>query len=51
LALTGRARSAEPKRLRLRRAFEKFGWATQVRWSKPERLVRKLKTSNETAAA
>jgi stearoyl-CoA desaturase (Delta-9 desaturase) len=26
-------------------AFEKLGWATQVRWPKPERLARKLKTA------
>jgi stearoyl-CoA desaturase (delta-9 desaturase) len=26
-------------------ALEKLGWATQVRWPKPERLIRKLKTA------
>ena len=26
-------------------AFEKLGWATKVRWPKPERLARKLNTS------
>ncbi|WP_181320050.1 acyl-CoA desaturase [Saccharothrix carnea] len=30
---------------RLIRAFEKFGWATDVRWPRPERLARNLKDS------
>jgi stearoyl-CoA desaturase (Delta-9 desaturase) len=31
--------------------FEKLGWATQVRWPRPERLARKLKTSTKEPAA
>jgi stearoyl-CoA desaturase (delta-9 desaturase) len=27
-------------------AFEKLGWATHVRWPKPERLARKLKSTH-----
>ena len=30
-------------------ALEKFGWATHVRWPKPERLARKLKDPQEPA--
>ncbi|PWK86357.1 stearoyl-CoA desaturase (delta-9 desaturase) [Lentzea atacamensis] len=30
---------------RLIRAFEKLGWATRVRWPRPERLARNLKTT------
>jgi stearoyl-CoA desaturase (Delta-9 desaturase) len=30
---------------------EKLGWATHVRWPRPERLARKLKTSRREAAA
>jgi stearoyl-CoA desaturase (delta-9 desaturase) len=28
--------------------FEKLGWATKVRWPRPERLARKLKTTGST---
>jgi stearoyl-CoA desaturase (delta-9 desaturase) len=31
-------------------AFEKLGWATQVRWPRPERLARKLTTSTSHPA-
>jgi len=32
-------------------AFEKFGWASQVRWPKADRLARKLKTAGSEAAS
>ncbi|SMD26940.1 stearoyl-CoA desaturase (delta-9 desaturase) [Kibdelosporangium aridum] len=34
---------------RLIRIFEKLGWATKVRWPRPERLARRLKTAARTS--
>jgi len=36
---------------RLIRLFEIFGWATAVRWPRPERLARKLKSSGDVRTA
>ncbi|WP_330275433.1 acyl-CoA desaturase [Lentzea sp. NBC_00516] len=36
---------------RLIRVFEIFGWATAVRWPRPERLARKLKASGDVRTA
>ena len=36
---------------RLIRVFEIFGWATAVRWPRPERLARKLKTRGDVQTA
>ncbi|SFR27955.1 stearoyl-CoA desaturase (delta-9 desaturase) [Lentzea waywayandensis] len=36
---------------RLIRVFEIFGWATAVRWPRPERMARKLKASGDVRTA